>query len=141
MPYATEQNIIDRYDMSVLLIVADVDNDGAVDSAKVDAALQDATDEIDAYIGAKYTLPLTSTPSSLVRVCIDIALYRLSPDGAYTEEKRIRYEDAIRFLKSVARGDASLGIDDASDVDGGTNDVEFDGPERQFSRSKMGRIT
>ncbi|MNG19141.1 hypothetical protein D3C84_1032700 [compost metagenome] len=47
----------------------------------------------------------------LVRLCCDIALYRLSADaGSGTEEKRKRYEDAVALLRRIASGEVSMGM-------------------------------
>jgi phage gp36-like protein len=111
MPYATRDSMVERWGMDALLVVADRDQDGVLDDAVVDQALVDASAEIDTYVGAKNRLPLPSIPEVLVRLCSDIALYRLSSDGASaTEEKRKRYEDAVGLLRRVASGEVSLGL-------------------------------
>ena len=139
MAYAIQQDIIDRYGDNALYVVADRDGDDAIDDAVVNGALADASDEINTYVGKKYTLPLTPVPPLLVRLCVDIALYRLSPDAAYTEEKRQRYEDAVGILKSLAKGEISLGIEQSADSRVGN--VELISSDRQFSRGTMGRLT
>lgn len=140
MPYATLQNIVDRYGDDALSIVADRDNDGVVDAPVVSQALDDASEEIDTWIGKKYSLPLAVVPGVLIRLCVDIALYRLSPDNSYTEEKRNRYTDALKHLKAIANGEASLGLDAIDEPESSAGDVELISPERQFSRSTMGRL-
>lgn len=120
MPYATKQNIDDRYGAERLLVIADRDGDGAADTAAIDLALADATDEINVYVGAKHDLPLPSVPAVLVRVCVDIAVYRLAASAdVLTDEIRQRYEDAIALLKGVSNGTASLGLDDPAPPKGG----------------------
>lgn len=112
MAYAVEQDIADRYGADALLVVADRDGDGFVDSDIVETALVDAGAEIDAYLTAKYDLPLKDVPPVLTRLSVDIALYRLSGDaGALTEERRQRYEDAIKLLEAISTGKASLGLE------------------------------
>ncbi|OQR35911.1 hypothetical protein BWR15_06175 [Pseudomonas sp. T] len=111
MPYATRTNMVERWGMDALLVVADRDQDGVLDDDVVDQALLDASAEIDTYVGAKNRLPLPSVPEVLVRLCSDIALYRLSADGnSSTEEKRKRYEDAVSLLRRIASGEVSLGL-------------------------------
>ena len=78
MAYATQQNMIDRYGDDQLLIVADRDNDSVVDAAVIEQALLDATAEIDTYVAAKYALPLSTVPTVLTRLCVDISMYRLT---------------------------------------------------------------
>ena len=141
MPYAIAQDIIDRYGDDALLIAADRNNDGVVDAAAVDRALADATAEINVYVGRVEALPLTTVPEILVNLCVDIALYKVSNGLAATEAQRQRYEDAIALLKSIAKGEASLGLTDGSEEPEADGLVEFDGPEKQFTRSSMNCLT
>lgn len=111
MLYATREELIESWGMDALLVVADVDQDGVLDDGVVDKALVNASAEIDAYVGVLHRLPLPERPATLVQPCCDIAMYRLSSDGATsTEEKRKRYEDAVSFLRRVSEGKASLGL-------------------------------
>ncbi len=109
MAYATQADIVASYGDRVLLIVADRDRDGIVDTQTVTMALDAASDEIDSYISLKYhTLPLP-TPSRMIKTCcMDIAIYRMSwNETALTDEIRKRFDDAIAWLKLVAKGDVS----------------------------------
>lgn len=143
MIYATKQDIIDLHGEDAL-IVADRDGDGQTDEAAIDAALLRASDEIDAYIGARHELPLPIAPPVLVNPCVDIALYRLVRDpGMRTEEDRTRFKDAIAFVKDIAEGRARLNLpapeNDAEDgvVLEGPQPIVQEGPERIFSRTAM----
>lgn len=111
MPYATATDLTDRYGASALVLAADRDGDGVADTAAVDRALADATGEVDSYIAARYPVPLAAPlPSRVVQVTVDIAFYRLCREaGSYTEEIRQRYDDALAWLRDVARGIATLG--------------------------------
>lgn len=135
--YATQDDIVDRYGEDELLTVADRDGDDTVDAAVVSQALQDATDEIDTYVGSRYSLPLPTQPTALKRICVDIALYRLSTESGLTEEKRKRYEDAVKFLLGIAKGDIKLGLPEPN---GGPVTVEISGPDRRFNRRNMNRL-
>lgn len=137
--YAVQQDLIDRYGEDALLEVADSDFDGLVDAEVVAVALADASDEIDVYVGSRYQLPLIPVPPLLKRLAVDIALYKLSTAGALTDEKRQRYEDALRLLRDIAAGRASLGIEVPAPTRSGS--VELSGPGRQFNRSNLNRLT
>lgn len=135
MPYATQQQIEDRYGQEALLLVADRDGDGVADTAVVDQALIDATAEIDTYLAARYDLPLPSTPEVLVRLCVDIVIYRLAADAdVATEEKRQRYEDAVALLRRMASGEVSLGLPEPPESSNGT--VSINAQPRRFGRDK-----
>ena len=136
MPYATQQDIIDRYGDDALIVASDRDGDGLVDVDTVSKALADATADIDSYVARKYALPLPTVPDVLVRICVDIAMYRLSPEpGVGTEDRRTRYDDAIAFLKDVAKGVAGLGLEESPPTSVGA--VTVAGPSRVFSRNSM----
>lgn len=136
MPYTTQQAIIDRYGHDALLLIADRDQDGVIDTAVVERALSDASAEVDTYVAAKYTLPLPSTPEVLVRLCVDIVIYRLSSDaGLLTEERRKRYDDAVALLRRIASGEVSLGMPTPPASSNGT--VYTSGPGRNFGRGNL----
>jgi len=111
MAYADLAALVARYGMDTILVASDRDQDGVIDAGVIEQATADASAEIDSYVGALHRLPLASVPEVLVRLCCDIALYRLSMDaGSGTEEKRTRYEDAVALLRRIASGDVSLGM-------------------------------
>ena len=106
--YATEANLVARFggEIQELKLMH------ANTSTAVQDAIQDATEEINGYIGGRYALPLPNVPSNLERMACDIARYRLYFQQP-TEEVRQRYDDAISFLKLVANNKAHLQIQDA----------------------------
>ncbi|WP_180069346.1 gp436 family protein [Acinetobacter sp. YH12112] len=126
--YATEANLVARFggEIQELKLMH------ASTSTAVEDALQDATEEINGYIGGRYALPLPNVPSNLERMACDIARYRLYFQQP-TEEVRKRYEDAISFLKLVATGKAHLQIQDAE-----TNQIVDDQPSKKPSTMPIG---
>ena len=109
MTYATLSDLTSRAGEAELRQIADRDRDGVPDPAVVDAALADARDAIDGYIGARYALPLTEVPP-LVRVwAVAIARHILHRNGA-PEHVVQDYKDAIASLKDVARGLITLPV-------------------------------
>lgn len=111
MAYATPADFLLAYGQDEVLRSADRDGDEVEDAGVVARAIDDAIAEVDSYLVQRYDLPLAEpTPASLRRVVLDIALYRLSfrsTEG--TTEKRLRYEDAIRWLAAIVAGTGSLG--------------------------------
>lgn len=148
MAYAAQADIEALYGADALAGVADRDGDGVADGAAVAAALTSASDEIDLHVGAAYALPLAATPPQLVRIAVDIALYRLALDGGVrTEEHRVRYDDAVATLKRIADGKARLSFPpdpnapppDPDDpfAGQGPRPVVISGPPRLFSRAQL----
>lgn len=139
MAYATQADMVGRYGEDAVLLVADRNGDGVIDTDVVERALTDATGEANSYLRAKYRLPLASVPEDLRRVTCDIAHYRLSDDATHlTDEKRQRYEDAMSWLKDLARGVARLDL--PSPPTSASGGVVLVGPERRFTREKLGGV-
>lgn len=91
--------------------------------AKVTTAITDAQAEIDGYLTSY--LPLVIVSGNLVRIACDIARYYLY-DDAVTEPVQTRYDQAIKYLSQVAKGQISLGPDTTGTLATSTNDsVEF----------------
>lgn len=133
MAYATQQDIIDRYGSDELTVAADHDSDGVADPAVVTQGLADASDEIDAYLAGRYSLPLAVVPAVLKRLCVDMALYLMSTPPAVTDEKRRRYEDAIKLLTLISTGKVTLG-ESESQVSGSSGAAYFTAKTRLFKR-------
>lgn len=135
MNYATQQDLVDRFGHDELVQLTDTDNLGDINATVVALALADADAEIDGYLVGRYTTPLATVPAIIVAYACDIARYRLHDDLA-TEHVRKRYEDAIRFLRSVAAGQVQLGVTDPT---AGTIDQspQVDAPARVFTRDTL----
>lgn len=110
MTYASEAELRTRFGSDEIDVVSGRDPGGA--AAAIGRALDDADAEIDAYLEARYALPLATVPPVLARIACDIARYRLWAERA-PDEVRQRYEDARRFLEALARGDVRLGLPEA----------------------------
>lgn len=110
MSYATLTDLIAAYGEDELIQLTDPDGE-AIKPALIERALADAQAEIDGYLAVRFTLPLAANPPVLVSRSCDIALYRLMTLARQNdvEDARRRYEDAVRFLRDVAAGRATLG--------------------------------
>ena len=136
MPYATQQNMIDRFAEEELVQLTDRANTGVIDAAVLALALADADVEIDGYLVGRYKLPLGTTPPILTQLACDIARYRLYDDHA-TDHVRKRYEDARGLLQSISKGQVQLGLP----VNGGAAAVagtpEVSAPTRIFTNETL----
>ncbi len=136
--YASQQDMIDRYGPDALLAATDLD--GVVAADRVANAIADASDEIDSYVGKRYSLPLVSVPRVLSRLTVDIAVYRMADEASQTEEKRKRYEDAVKLLDSIAKGKVSLGLEADTDTSPAEQMVEMASQPRQMHRPNLNRV-
>lgn len=147
MAYAVKADIVSLYS-DAALYVADRDGDGVPDDVAIDQALQNASGEIDVYLGVRYDVPVAPVPQVLVGLSVDIALYRLAQAAdVRTTEHRVRYEDALELLGKFATGKAALPpapVDPTAPVDpdapaplDGPRPIVASGPPRLFSRAQM----
>lgn len=113
MSYAAPTDMTNRYPNRDLVQLTNEDPTvTTVNTAALQQALDDASAEIDGYLGSRFTLPLTDPPEVLSRVVTDIAMYRLQALRPLHDisDARQRYEDAIAMLTRVAAGELTLGI-------------------------------
>lgn len=103
--YATKDDLVLRYSAAE---VAQLER-GLTPEQSIGTSIQDATEIVNGYISAQYTVPLLHPPANIKIYVCDIARYLLYKSRA-TEEVRQRYEDAISFLKLVAAGKAKLQV-------------------------------
>ncbi|EEH5170503.1 DUF1320 domain-containing protein [Salmonella enterica] len=132
--YATVADMVQRFGERHCAELTRAPRDG-IDEAVMTNALIQASAEIDGYLVALYPTPWPDTPRILVGRCCDIARYQLTTAGRpLTDEIRLRYEDAIRFLEKVAAGTIRLGRDDSGSVYKPTAQSRFISTPRRFSR-------
>ena len=136
MPYATQQEMIDRYGERVLRELTDRAASGSIDSGVLDQALNDATALIDGYLLERYSLPLSSTPRLLTVLACQVAFYQLHPHGA-PEEVRGAYRDAVKTLEAIASGKIAVPGASGTEIDSREGAAEVAGPARTFSRDSM----
>lgn len=111
MPYISLSDLLSAHSEQALIDLTDRADPptGQIDSGVVAAAIAGAAAEVDSYIGQRYTVPLTDpAPAAVADAALTIAWYRLHTDRAADKDLRIRYEDAVRWLRDVSAGRASL---------------------------------
>lgn len=111
MPYLTLPDLLAAHSDQALIDLTDRADPptGQIDTAVVDAAIAGAAAEVDSYLGQRYTVPLADpAPAAVADAALTIAWYRLHTDRAADKDLRIRYEDAVRWLRDVSAGRASL---------------------------------
>ena len=136
MPYATQQDLEDRFGSDELKRVADRNADGVIDAAVVAKAIADADALIDSYLREVYALPLASVPGRLVRLATDLALFFCYPSNPPEDVQR-RRDDAEAYLLKIAKGLVSLDIAGVEPAPAGGGQVAVQAPERVFSRDGL----
>ena len=130
--YATEVDLKTRFGAQVIDDLK-LGREGGTDPVDVvQVALQDAEEEINGYIGGRYSLPLANVPSNLKRIACDIARYRLYTEAPLEHITKL-YEEAVSFLKLIATNKAHLQIQNV-----GTNEIVNDTPKNKPSTAPIG---
>ncbi|MRJ41192.1 MULTISPECIES: gp436 family protein [Idiomarina] len=135
MPYCLVTDLVARYSEAELIALTDRAGSGAVDQSVAQHAIDDASALIDGYLLGRYELPLQPVPSVLTPICADIARYQLYDNEAPTVVTK-RYETAIAFLKSVGKGEVTLGIHTDGGSPGSTDLPEIQSGGNVFNRNK-----
>lgn len=144
--YITQQDLEAELGQKKLIeLTNDTRNATEVNPTPVERAITYACGLIDSYARARYSLPLPKT--AMVRsLAIDLASFKLyrnrvtSDEGVY-KPKRDAFEDAIRLLKSINKGEAALDVPAAEETESspGSSDRVLSGSKRTvFTDKNMG---
>lgn len=101
----------------------------AINTDKLNAAMQEANSEIDAYIGSRYALPLQIMPPFLVNIGCNLArFYANTGDLSENDAIKTRYDASIKTLTKISKGELTLGgapAGDSKPVKTAANNVVF----------------
>lgn len=142
MAYATQQDIIDRgVTEAELLQLVDDENSGNLAGAnpqlRVNAALDEASARIDSYCRQRYTVPLQS--SAIVKAtAVTIAIKELfARRRRVPDDVKERYDEAIKFLMDVSKGNASLDQPTGATAQTGSGGVKTTDVAEKFSDENL----
>ena len=137
MAYCTQADILNQLTSAELIQLTDDAGSGSVDAAKVDAALNAASATIDAYAGARYTLPLQIS-EKIKQLCVDLAIYELEKRRRRIREATLAARDAaLSFLRDLARGRAVLDQPAGAQPQSTEADVQTTDQDRAFSDENL----
>lgn len=103
--YATQQAMVATFGQAQI-VQASSRGGTEIDTAVLTRAIEDADRLIDSYLAERYALPLAGRAFPVRQAC-DIAMYYLLGTRVM-ESAQTRYDQALSFLRDVARGVASL---------------------------------
>jgi phage gp36-like protein len=124
MAYTSVTELLKNIELTVLLNLVNDETRDAEDvllnspadvaTARILAAVDEADGEIDSYLRARYTLPLTTTPPLVKQLSRDICIYNLY-------KRRMRenipesiteiYKLCVKLLEKIQRGEIHLGVE------------------------------
>lgn len=121
----------------VQLTQDDVDAD-EVDSDVVTAVIAEAEAEVDGYLGARYALPLDSTPQIVKSLAARVTRYRLHTrrPGSIADWLQRDYDTATRLLEKISTGVVTLGVQPEADPNS-ERVVKTNGQTRTLSRDDL----
>jgi phage gp36-like protein len=131
----------DAWGVNEVTVCSDWDNSNGLNVNNVNKCLTAATDEMDRYIAVRYQLPLTVVPDDLIRICCDIAMYRLCPFvTTLTDQKKDRYKEAVGFLRDLSTGKATLGAAQNLQTAAAVTTIEVTCLDRALTRGHLRRL-
>lgn len=138
--YLTAQEYVTRFGEQETINLTDENRTGTYDSAKVEAAITNAEQEADGYLGKRYTLPLSETPAIVKSIVGSLARYDLfSNNRPEAVEKQAAI--ARSQLKDIARGLMTLpgatGLIDEQDSSRPSSGVAGEAPATVFSDTTL----
>ncbi len=120
------------------LVELTTDSGSQPDAAVIAEAIAKAGAVIDAYCGGRYAVPLAPVPDIVKTLCVDLAIYHLySRRDQMPEIRRQKYEDAMSYLKDIAKGVATLGAAEAAAAVSGAGLADLSSQARVFDRDKL----
>jgi len=150
--YITTADIIGRIGEADFTVLSDRDGDGIADEAVYTAAITDAEVLADSYVATRYALPLpgiisntdpsaNTVPPALVLACVDIAVYRMSPDsGRASKQSEQRFNDAVKWLGQLSAKQVTLGVETADTPATTNGGVVRYGPTRIMTREGLAKL-
>lgn len=137
MAYATIADMERRLPVLALVSLTGAAQGQPAYNAAIDEALTWASGRIDSYAGARYKLPL-QTSEQVEKLTVDLAAYFLEQkQGTIRDGEQKAYDDAIAFLKDLARGLATLDQPSGEDPQQTSADVLQDEDPKIFSDENL----
>ena len=127
MSYCTVADMTARFGEIELAQLTDLEDRETVVETTVQAAITDASGEIDSYLAGRYALPISDAMPDMLRAgCMDLARYRLYDDHP-PEVVKDRRADFVTWLNRVAIGHVQLPLS-AAGIDALTGGVASTDP-------------
>ncbi len=136
--YCTKADILEQLDEDILVQLTDDNDTGSADDAVIQRAIDDAAAEIDAYCGMRYPVPFDPVPAIIRKVCVEMSICNLyARRQGVPEDRKARYDAAVRFLRDVARQVVTLGAQDPDSPPADANRPRITSNGRLFTRSDL----
>lgn len=128
--YCTADDILTTMSREDLITLTNSDATTArdIDVEYLNKIIADSEKIIDGYIASRYSLPFTTVPPLINKICKELTFCNLHTFGNYSDTDKAsvikkRYDEAITMLKDIAAGIMLLGANaqTQSGVEGSAN--------------------
>lgn len=110
MPYCVLADIQKKISDVELIQLTDDAATQTINTDNVDAAIAEADELIDSYVGKVKAVPLVPVPGLIKNLSVNIAIWNLHVRRSVVDGIRQKtYDDALKTLKLVAEGTVTLG--------------------------------
>lgn len=141
MAYCTLTDLEKLVPEDELVQLTDDAGAGTVDAGVVAAAIEDADEEVDAFLAVRYSLPLATVPALVRRISGSLAICQLYSRRSHLklpESWKDKCDRARRLLETIAKGTLALGAPDPpADADGGV-EATHTTDDRVFTKDTLG---
>jgi len=138
MAYCAYADIKKILPEETLVQLTDDEGAGVANQTRISEAIAQADDEINAYLGMKYSLPLSPVPAIVKKLSVDMAVYNLYSRRmeSIPETRAERYKNCLRLLEGIAAGKISIG--EATEPAGEEDQVKVStsAEDRTFTKGK-----
>lgn len=110
--YATLEAMVNKFGEREIIALTDRGPPftNTINNDVLNDAIETVNGEIDSYIGSRYAVPLNPVPKVLTQQACDMVRYYLTGAAATaTDDITSRYNNAIKFLTRVNKGELTLG--------------------------------
>ncbi len=138
MSYVTAAEMIKKFGEAEIIQLTDNEEpyQYVINHEKLDSAIEEAVSEIDGFVLGRYPQPLQVIPPFLKNIGCHIARYHLCTLAiAENDPIKVRYDDALKKLKMISKGEMGLGGSPAGEsepLETSTNNVIFGVGRRDF---------
>lgn len=127
-----------RFPQRDLIQLTDDAGTGAIDLGNLERALNQADNEINGYVAAKYKRVDAGSPvpALLTDLACHIARYRLFRHGSPTDQVQKNYDQAVAQLRDIARGTIKLDLGEEVLIER-DGQILVESADRLFTRDSM----
>lgn len=125
MSYCTKPDLIAAFGEGELIQATDRAYASTINDGVLNAAIATAEAEINIWLEGRYRLPLSSVPEILRRIAMDLTRYYLAGDVLPDHPVAVRYQNQVKQLRAIGKGEASLGLDNGGAVTAASDTVQI----------------